>query len=413
MSEAYYTLVERRFFQRALTDLRAPGTPSDDTTIAFGLFKRRNEPNGINYDEVLAQALELNNTAGSIILFVSPLCTRLEEWTSLLGVVGSGRGGNGINTVCIGSDPSIDSMVEQVLGENFYRRQCLETITRSILQNIQTLPSLKTLEMRVPSVPVTVLSSFLDNAPALFRGFSLKSFACQESDDMPSFLAAVERRNEIKPMIFFFRGFSASTVKLVQLFANRNISFETAESCFLFYMGEEDLAGDVAPRQRMFQLLEVLLHFKFLNVQFLDIQSEQVFNEITRNIPKCATKITIEIKRTDGWTSVVEARRSFLAALKRNVRLLSVDVESPDSIAFLDHTEMRKTQFYTHRNRKFQEWAKNPKTLPKNLWPRALQLAAEAGHEELYRRLLSISSDLGATKRTRKRKRPDRYDPGH
>lgn len=422
MSDAYYTLVES-FFTSTLAHLRGqePDDGDDPTaaingsdgSIVFFLFKRRTGPNSINYDESMARALELNSTAQRIFLILSPRCTILEEWSSLLRVVGSGQGGESINTVCIANNSSLDSMFEVVLGED-HRRETMETLTRSVLQKIQPLPSLEALDMRVSKLPVTVLSSFLDNAPPLFGSLCLTPFAFQESDEMSAFAAAVERRNKIKPMSLNLPGLSVSTVELLYMFAKRNVSFETMESCFVFRMDDEVADGGATLRRRIFLLLlKLLSHFKFHNVHFRGIQSEQVFYDISRNIPKKAVIMEVEVQGTDGWTSVAEAKQSFLAALKRNVRLLSVEVEAPDGVAFLDETEQRKIQFYIHRNRRFLQWADNPKTLPTNLWPRALRLAAEAGHEELYRRLLAVSSDLGTIKRTRKRKRLDRYDPGH
>jgi len=406
----YFALIEP-LFAETLAELQQNDRPAEQS-IMFSLFKRRsgNAPNSINYDEALSQALERNNTLRKIILVISPRLTFLDQWSSVLRVIGSGQGGNGIRTVCLAYPPNIFNRLAHPLpGEDEDQRT--ETIARSIFQQIQSIPTLINVDLMVPVLPVTVLSSFLDNAPPLFHGLTLEKFSLQKSEDMNAFAAALERRNRIKPVFFQLPGFSVSTVELLSKLLKRDIPLNTVESAFTFVMDEGDM-GDAALRRRILPLLLTFLSkLNIMVTHFLEIQSEEVFNEISTNIPINLRGFKIEVQGTNDWASVADSKRSFMAALKRNIRLMSVEAEFSDGADFFNGAETRKVEFYANRNKRFFEWAKNPNTLPPNLWPIALQLAAEAGHSELYARLLSVSSDLGTNKRKRKRKRPNRYVP--
>jgi len=104
-----------------------------------------------------------------------------------------------------------------------------------------------------------------------------------------------------------------------------------------------------------------------------------------------------------------ENRSMFLEAIKSNYCIQSVYFEP---IGWLRETNRSRLEFFLYRNRKLAEWVENPKLVPPELWPEALELALKAGKDALYRSLQALSGQgVGSKKRGRKRKWPQRHDP--
>ena len=80
-------------------------------------------------------------------------------------------------------------------------------------------------------------------------------------------------------------------------------------------------------------------------------------------------------------------------------------------LCFTDDEE-NLLQLYFDRNERLAQWVDNPMTVPRLLWPEAIELALEAGEDTLFQSLLALSGHaLGSMQGKRKRKRPSYYKP--
>jgi len=107
-----------------------------------------------------------------------------------------------------------------------------------------------------------------------------------------------------------------------------------------------------------------------------------------------------------------------LDALKQNFKLFSVKVRDYDDNVFLNEnaseavTDNRQFWRYLRRNKLLADWIQNPELVPKHLWPEALAIASQAGEEMLWQSLLKVGPEVADRRlKTRKRKRPQYYDP--
>jgi len=93
-----------------------------------------------------------------------------------------------------------------------------------------------------------------------------------------------------------------------------------------------------------------------------------------------------------------------LGALQRNYRFQSIQCTYHGRTLFNEAGQAR-LQVYVDRNRKLAQcWIKNPKLVPRELWPEAMELALKAGLDSLYQSLLVLSGHgIGHSSRKRKR----------
>jgi len=92
-------------------------------------------------------------------------------------------------------------------------------------------------------------------------------------------------------------------------------------------------------------------------------------------------------------------------AVKSNFSLQSTKFRVADDDLFDASDQHGTLQFYLDRNTRFrlERWVENPAAVPKHLWKEALQLAAKAGHEMLFRLLRKIGPEVLPVSRKRKR----------
>ena len=98
-------------------------------------------------------------------------------------------------------------------------------------------------------------------------------------------------------------------------------------------------------------------------------------------------------------------------AVMQNFFLQSVKVERYGENAIVEDCR-EQLKFCTDRNVRLAQWIDNPASVPRSLWPEALQLARKAGYDTLYSSLRQVlESDFVSPQRGRKRKRPHYYAP--
>jgi len=64
------------------------------------------------------------------------------------------------------------------------------------------------------------------------------------------------------------------------------------------------------------------------------------------------------------------------------------------------------------RNKRLAKWVKNPRTVPPELWPEAVDLARKAGNNAFFQSLIALAgSDAFTSVGKRKRKHKETFDP--
>lgn len=384
--------------------------------IAVHLFSLELLHNGNNTSQfavLLGEALQSNDFVEKVALVFSSKWTRLEDWRPFLRVLIAGSSGR-------------SSKIRRIFMFDFHRgvsdlqqaqfhgedRERMVSITGSILQELKgALPhappaeqqsSLKDLVFYVP-VPQYEICSFLDDAPPLFEHLAFHLFDIEPSSPagdqaqegaISAVAAAVERRNNIKPLKLTFPC-TDSVLKLIQNFSKRKLSFEN--SYFSVLMDNEYLDEACLPR-----IIETLSRggIKLETVIFGVIQSQAVLQQVLRFVALSNLKyVAVDVKDTSDWPSVLEVKRDSLIAVKRNFSLRKVEIKSEDEgVEFWDDADTGKIKSYMKRNFLFAWWVQHPQFVPKNLWPRVLRVALEAGGPgPLYQSLLAISGDLMGT----------------
>jgi len=266
----------------------------------------------------------------------------------------------------------------------------MRAMIRTILLEIMGLSSLESLNFPVPAVPGDALSFFLDNAPPLFQNLHFTMTFVVEPSTIATLVAAMERRNNVRPFATLTFPCNGSTLLLLQNFAEKKV-FLTQGPFFTLLIENGQWDEVMLP-----QILQSISHTKLSTVAFDTVRSEPVANQIMRFVSTCnLTHIRIMVEGTRGWTALLETKRSCLDAVRRNFKLRQVLIESSDDgVVFLDETEQGRVDFYMQRNQRLSDWVENPQSVPKHLWFYALRLAMGAGYTELYQSLLSISSEI-------------------
>lgn len=170
-----------------------------------------------------------------------------------------------------------------------------------------------------------------------------------------------------------------------------------------------------APNENVAAYLEVAAKCKSLRrFEIYDIIDERCFRALIDVIPKLQMhQVRISIKLD---CTLHDRKLRLLAALKRNYKLLAATAimraNDHDEDMFVDPNERDELARCFLRNLHLKEWSENPALVPQHLWPEALKLAREAGHESLWQSLLLVAPEVAALfGNKRKRKRPQFYAP--
>lgn len=133
-----------------------------------------------------------------------------------------------------------------------------------------------------------------------------------------------------------------------------------------------------------------------------------------------ARNLCLLLRETGTFHAEVVLSR-LLQALQRNFSLFSVRtiIESSNATDFFvdgkasaidatDDTMVYQFWRYLRRNKRLADWIANPELVPKHLWPEALNLARQAGHDALFQSLQTVLG-MGYAKSLsgRKRKRAE------
>jgi len=120
---------------------------------------------------------------------------------------------------------------------------------------------------------------------------------------------------------------------------------------------------------------------------------------------------TATVRELQETSLPARSKAIFLNIVKSNSSLRVVREHLlPDANTFTEE-ERRLLAFYADRNQRTDQFIEHPTSVPKQLWPEVLQVAAQADPSVLFRSLIAIRGELGTGKRTRKRKRPAFFKP--
>jgi len=114
----------------------------------------------------------------------------------------------------------------------------------------------------------------------------------------------------------------------------------------------------------------------------------------------------------DGRYSNWIRDQDIVSSLERNYGILTVSISSNCRLQ-LDEPHEERLKKLLFRNARLLQWTENPTSVPRLLWPEALQLAMAAGKDTLYRSLLETvgRSSESLRRRGRKRKQRDFFVP--
>ena len=323
----------------------------------------------------LSEALKDNNFVNTVSLFVSAKWTRLEQWTPLFLVLQAGQAGGNIVQITVGD-------MFGLIHEDSNPKRLMATAS-SILQKLQGIPSMQTLCLSVP-VFSDALTSFLDAAPPNFAILAFGSLDAIVSN-IPSFAAAVERRDRVKSLALMLPCSSLS-LELLQ-------SFSAKVSPSLCILAGESL---VEHDDCLAQMLDALTKVKSIDFLAIDAaKSLSVVHELTKFLPAIKLKhLELQMKQTQEWTSILEIKRNLLMALERNFTIHWEYIVADDDVDFFDHEQRGMITAYKQRNMGLHGWVQRPQSVPQHLWPEALRLAVRSGHDQLFQSLLSIAAEL-------------------
>jgi hypothetical protein len=341
-------------------------------------------PDDEPHASAVAMALDRNEYVDEIYLVLNAQ-TRPSRWRALLTVLET-RAKND-NVILIDNTP--DSLVENLRRE-------IVAVSAPFFEAMQQNPHTLKVSLSV-CLSKEVLTSFLDATTGSLVALNFHLFNI-DAVDIPEIAKALDRHESIKVL---YMSCCSNTLKLLLEFVHRKTFLE----CLSFRMNDESLDEAVLP-----QVLEAASKVELHHIFFRRIQSEAVFREIVTIIPKFRMQNLDIGCEVAGW-NVTALKQQLKAAVKKNFCLRKVRCDSNLATDFLNYFDRLRVQFCMQRNSKLADWVENPSTIPKELWPYALKLAVEAGHEPLFRSLHSVAPETGSFQRSRKRKRPVYYDP--
>ena len=174
---------------------------------------------------------------------------------------------------------------------------------------------------------------------------------------------------------------------------------------------EYNLARDLPSLQAF---LHAIVNSKLDRFALGLIDSQAHFHRIINAIPNLQVK---KLTLIFGFMAV--EKEALLCALKRNYHVQTVTARhqytklSTGNDLFDEDADKKQLTFVTQRNTRVVDFADNPETVNRAVWPDTLSLAEKAGHNSLFCSLRSVlgNGDFGLSHGKRKRKRPRYYQP--
>lgn len=133
------------------------------------------------------------------------------------------------------------------------------------------------------------------------------------------------------------------------------------------------------------------------------------FSDATWAAFKGLMRVTSTIRELVVWDyQEATSSANILKIAKFNFSLREVQLEGGGEVArgFFTEEQQRLLAFYVDRNERMEHWMEYPFSVPENLRPELLHVAAQGNPSVLFQSLLAIRGELGTAKRTRKRKCP-------
>ena len=341
-------------------------------------------PDDEPHASAVALALDRNDHVDEIYLVLN-VQTRPSRWRALLQVMA--RRVKNDNVILIDNTP--DSLVEDLRLE-------IVAVSAPFFEAMQQNPHTLKVSLSV-CLSKEVLCKFLNATTGSLVALNFHLFNI-DAADIPDVAQALDRHESIKVL---YMSCCRNTLKLLLEFVQRKTLLE----CLSFRMNDESLDETVLP-----QVLEAASKVHLHHIFFRRIQSEAVFREINAIIPKFRMPNLDIGCEVAGW-NVTALKQKLKAAVRKNFCLRKVRCDSNLATEFLNYFDRLVVQSCMRRNSKLADWTENPCLLPRKLWPYALQLASQAGPEALFQSLHSVAPEMGYFQRSRKRKRPNYYDP--
>jgi len=345
---------------------------SIESTILF--LDVNDEP----FAEATAQALHNNEFVKEVYVIVN-IHTRPQRWGDLFNELSTRQ--NTDHVILIDNTP-----------KNIADRQRIVEISKPIYDAILRNSAVQKISLSI-GISGEVLSSYLAAATSLLA-LNFNTFDI-EAAEIPAVAAALGRHNNLRVI---YMSCSGATLALMQSF----VSKKTKLPCLSFRMNSVSMEQPILPA-----FLRALCQLKPTHAFFRRIESQAVFLQLTNAIPNLQTAtLDIMCEHFNGW-NIAEAKREFLAAVKRNFDVRTVRCKSDDATVFLEAADVATLDFYGERNERFAAWVEKPETVPRDLWPLALKLAIEAGKTSLFQSLHSVAPEVASSNRSlKKRKRP-------
>lgn len=319
--------------------------------------------------EEFANALERNDYVTDIYLQCWPSKTHIGRWGSLLDLLPSRKN---LKLVYIHN---------QDHGND---RESNLTFFDPILEAVQQNSSVSqfTLSVRLPGRSV---ASFLDATSFCIR-FQLDMFI--PDSDIPIIAAALARR---KTTLALGLCICSSTVALMKYLESNNMWKRTTGvvlACNTFANQTITANTVLLP-----QILHACAQCCFGHLMIHQVRTSAEIGQIIGAIP-CFKMHGLTLIAENESLFAQERTDLLLASVEQNFNLqCSVEVNGPDHVSTLSQADKGKVESWLKRNRRLAVWVADPSLLPKTLWPEALMLAGQAGHDVLYRSLRLVAPD--------------------
>jgi len=258
-----------------------------------------------------------------------------------------------------------------------------------------------------PSVPL-VLQSLVQNASVSELAFTHCRFRVEDEDDEPALQSLTELVRS-KPNLSTLRlslsnlfQFQQFTTAISELLVRRDSPLRCLDIIGTVYRDIEDYEDDVAVAVAAAELsafndtmraVTNSARLEHLIVRSINTNNGFYQTLVQEIVPKLMVK---KLMLTFAGEYDEEERewegRQLLEALKKNYAIQSMECTLYDVNFLLDANQAR-IEFFLDRNRKLEQWTKNPKLVPRELWSYAVNLAKQAGIDSLFQSLLALSGE--------------------
>jgi len=344
-------------------------------------------------------------------------------------------------------EPAEQEQGTRDLAVALQRNTSIEYLDICFLDDMYAIPILQGLRSNVSLSTLAVGGDFLDattwqiqqllESTTTIQSFELKC-ALFEGDEFHPFAQSLTHSQSVSALTFYCCDFrdEGSAAQFRSILLNKqNLTALCLDRCdfsggqvqqtvisallrpnsqLRSYEFKDDNLSDEPPNSQFQNLLRAVKKSKLECFKIGDINSHQQLRTLTDSIPLMHVKV-LKVE-SDINVGHENAKQLLLQAVKNNFSLQSVDCKDFGHNGFerdlFDANDKLRLAFYANRNKLLDQWADNPETVDRKVWPEALKLAEKAGPNSLFLGLRSVlGGDSTGLRVGRKRKRPQYYAP--